>query len=58
MRIKSVNTETKKVNYFNTMDEASKSIKSKIDNWKIQMFIAYAMINKGKAFKCTWEKVK
>ena len=47
MRIKSVNTETKEVNYFNTMDEASKS-----------MFIAYAMINKGKAFKCTWEKVK
>ena len=58
MRIKSVNTETKKVNYFNTMDEASKSIKSRMDNWKIQMFIAYAMINKGKAFKCTWEKVK
>ena len=58
MRIKSVNTETKEVNYFNTMDKASKSIKSRMDNWKIQMFIAYAMINKGKAFKCTWEKVK
>ena len=58
MRIKSVNTETKEVNYFNTMDEASKSIESRMDNWKIQMFIAYAMINKGKAFKCTWEKVK
>lgn len=58
MRIKSVNTETKEVNYFNTMDEASKSTKSRMDNWKIQMFIVYAMINKGKAFKCTWEKVK
>lgn len=58
MRIKSVNTETKEVSYFNTMDEASKSIKSRMDNWKIQMFIAYAMINKGKAFKCTWERVK
>ena len=57
MRIKSVNTETKEVNYFNTMDEASKSINSRMDNWKIQMFIAYSMINKGKAFKCTWEKV-
>ena len=58
MRIKSVNKETKEVNYFNTMDEASKSIKSRMDNWKIQMFIAYAMINKAKAFKCTWEEVK
>ena len=58
MRIKSVNTETIEVNYFNTMDEASKSVKSRIDTGKIQMLIAYAMINKGKAFKCTWEKMK
>jgi len=58
MRIKCTNCETKEVQFFNTMDEASKSIKSRMDNWKIQMFIAYAIINHGKAFKCTWEKVK
>ena len=39
MRIKSVNIETKEINYFNTMDEASKSIKSRMDNWKIQIVL-------------------
>lgn len=58
MRIKSINTETKEVKYFNTMDEAGKSVLSKMENWKVQMLIAYAIINKSKAFKCTWEKVK
>jgi hypothetical protein len=40
------------------MDEAGKSVLSKMENWKVQMLIAYAIINKSKAFKCTWEKVK
>ena len=56
--IKKINNETKEVTFFNTMDEASKSIQSKMENWKIQLFIAYAIINGGNAFKCKWEKVK
>lgn len=56
--IKKTNNETKEVTFFNTMDEASKSVPSKMENWKIQLFIAYAIINGGNAFKCKWEKVK
>lgn len=46
------------VNTFNTIKEATDSIETKMDNWKVQLLIADA-INTGKrAFGCNWKKIE
>lgn len=49
--------DKKEIAQFNSIKEASASINTKMDNWKVQMLIANA-INTGKrAFGCNWIKV-
>lgn len=49
--------DKKEIAQFNSIKEASASVDTKIDNWKVQMLIANA-INTGKrAFGCNWVKV-
>lgn len=37
--------------------EASKDIKSGLDYWKIALYIADAINNNRKAFKCKWKMI-
>lgn len=46
-----------KESIYRDIAEASKSIYSKLDNWKIQLYIADAIISGKKAFKYNWVKV-
>ena len=56
-RIKKIDEEGN-VSTYRDLQEACKTIKSKLDDWKIQLFIANAM-NKGiRAFKCKWERIE
>lgn len=57
-KIKSINIETKEIKEYNSIQEASKDIKSKMLDWKVQLNIAYALITGKKAYKCKWERVK
>lgn len=57
MKVKKID-ENGVTSYYTTLQEASKSIDSKLENWKIQLFISDAIINKSRAFKCKWELVK
>ena len=50
--------ENKKEIIYNSIEEASKTIPSKLDYWKIQMFICDAINNRKKAFKSNWEIVE
>ena len=34
--------------------DAAKSISSKMEPWKVQLFIAYALNTRTRAFKCKW----
>lgn len=43
---------------FNNIQEAAMSINSKLDNWKIELFIADAINNNKKAFKYIWKETK
>lgn len=55
-KIKKIDNENKETKVFNTIREASASVNTKMDDWKVQMLIANA-INTGKrAFKCKWRK--
>lgn len=48
----------KEVGLYDTIKDASKSINTKMDNWKVQLLIADA-INTGKrAFGCNWKKIE
>lgn len=42
---------------FRTLKEAANSINSKLENWKIQVYIAEAIVNNGVAFKYRWAKI-
>ena len=56
-KIEKFDNENKETKTFNTMKEASASVSTKMDDWKVQMLIANA-VNTGKnAFKCKWKKV-
>ena len=39
---------------YRDLQDAANSISSKLDSWKIQLFIAYALNTKTRAFKCKW----
>lgn len=45
---------------YRDLKEASEAISkhSKLDHWKIQLFIAYAISTKTRAFKHKWMQVK
>ena len=50
--------DKKEITQFNSIKEASASVDTKMDNWKVQMLIANA-INTGKrAFGCNWKKIE
>ena len=63
-KIRSINIETKEIKEYNSIQEASKSIKSKMLEWKIQLNIAYALILllaswiELYSYKCKWEEIK
>lgn len=54
-QVKRITEDGKEIIYRN-LEEASKDIPSKLENWKIQLFIAQAVNTKTKAFKSSWEK--
>lgn len=49
--------ENKKEVIYNTIKEASASIDTNMDDWKVQMLIVNAINTKGRAFKCRWVNV-
>lgn len=55
IKIKRIGKED--IEVFNTIKEASNSIDSNMDNWKIQMLIADAMNTGKRAFGFNWKKV-
>lgn len=56
-KIKKIDNENKETKVFNTMREASASVNTKMDDWKVQMLIANAVNTGKRAFKCNWKKV-
>ena len=57
MKIKKTE-ENGKATLYNTMKDAAASVGSKLENWKIQLYIANAINTRTRAFKCRWENVK
>lgn len=53
---KEANTEL--VTSYTSIREASLSIDTKMDNWKVQMLIADAINNNKRAFKMRWQRIK
>lgn len=49
--------DKKEIAQFNSIKEASTSVNTKMDNWKVQMLIANAMNTGKRAFGCNWVKV-
>lgn len=49
--------ENKKEIIYNTIKEASASIDTNMDDWKVQMLIVNAINTRGRAFKCRWANV-
>lgn len=49
--------ENKQEVIYNTIKEASASIDTNMDDWKVQMLIVNAINTKGRAFKCRWVNV-
>lgn len=61
-KIKSI-FEDKEVNKkiitpYSSIKEASLSIDTKMDNWKVQMLIADAINNNKRAFKMRWQRIE
>lgn len=57
MKIKRIDENGKEFTY-GTLKLAAQAIPSKIENWKVQLYIAYAITSKTKAFKNKWMMVK
>lgn len=53
---KEANTEL--VTSYTSIREASLSIDTKMDNWKVQMLIADAINNNKRAFKMRWQRIE
>ena len=49
---------SKLVTSYTSIKEASLSIDTKMDNWKVQMLIADAINNNKRAFKMRWQKIE
>lgn len=56
-KIKKIDNENKETKVFNTIREASASVNTKMDDWKVQMLIVNAANTGKRAFKCNWKKV-
>lgn len=50
--------ENKKIEIFNNIVDAAKSVDTKMELWKVQMLIVDAINHKKRAFKYNWQKVK
>lgn len=50
--------DKKEIAQFNSIKEASTSVDTKMDNWKVQMLIANAMNTGKRAFGCNWKKIE
>lgn len=55
-KIKSIDENGNEIEYKTIMD-AAKTINSKLDNWKIGLFIADAINRNGRAFKLSWKRI-
>lgn len=55
-KIKRIN-EKNKVDIYDTVVDAAKSVDTRMDLWKVQLLIMDAIIHKKRAFKYKWEKV-
>lgn len=53
---KEANTEL--ATSYTSIREASLSIDTKMDNWKVQMLIADAINNNKRAFKMRWQRIE
>lgn len=56
-KISKYNFETKEVEYFDDIKAAAASIESKLETWKVELTLAYAIATGKKAFKHGWRKV-
>lgn len=45
------------VSIYNSIKEASNSIDTKLDNWKVQLLITNAISTRKRAFGYNWKKV-
>lgn len=43
---------------FNTLMDAARSVDSKLETWKVAIYIAGVLNRKGKAFKYNWERIE
>ena len=43
---------------YRDLREAANSINSKLEPWKVQLFIAYALNTRTRAFKSKWMPIK
>lgn len=50
--------ENGNVKTFNSLKEASQTIRTRLDDWKVQLFIMDAINKNKRAFKCKWELIK
>lgn len=57
INIKRIDAEGNEVGFFD-LREAAQSINSKLDDWKIQLFIADAINHGRNAFKYRWVKIE
>ena len=55
--IKRIDENGNTFTYANLQDAAN-AVDSKVEKWKIQLFIAQAMISKGRAFKSKWMPIE
>ncbi len=56
-KIERIDINGNRMKFFN-LEEAAKSISSKLENWKIQLFIADAINHNKKAFKYNWIRIE
>ena len=43
---------------YRDLQDAAKSIDSRLEPWKVQLFIAYALNTRTRAFKSKWMPIK
>ena len=55
--IKDREANSELVTSYNSIKDASLSVDTKMDNWKVQMLIANAVNTGKRAFGCNWVKV-
>lgn len=46
------------IELYDDIKSAAKSIDTRMDDWKVQLLICDAIVNKKRTFKCKWSKVE